>query len=326
MSTRSALAGAFTTAALVAALGSPAAVEAGRDAESRTLGLTLTAFADWDVAGLPGEVVGGVALRLVVALVLVTLLCALAGRSRSRAAAFVAGWGALVVAAAVAAAAASAYDAGVVLDRRMSGPSFVDRIVGSTNDAAAFGLWTGWLVGVAVAVATRPAPATAGVPEYAARATAIPASSGSPAPSRHIAEPPPPWWAPTRSGESGGALRPGPSVFLPGGAHAPGAPGALAGTGGGTADPPSGRQAGPPPVVPEATYEMSTASGDPHPSDPDATRPIGMPSPGDDATRPNGTADTGDDQGADATTTMEADDSDTTRTMDATDPLHRRDT
>src|ERR687894_870282 len=253
MSTRSARAGAFTAAALVAALGSPAAVEAGRDAESRTLGLTLTAFADWDVAGLPGEVVGGVALRLVVALVLVTLLCALAGRSRSRGAAFLAAWGALVVAAAVAAAAASAYEAGVVLDRRMSGPSFVDRIIGSANDAAAFGLWTGWLVGVAVAVATRPARATAGAPEHVPQATTIPTSS---APSRRIAEPPPPWWAPTRSGDSGGALRPGPSVFLPGGAHAPGAQ--AAGAGGGTAGAPSRRATGPPPVVPEATYEMST--------------------------------------------------------------------
>src|SRR5918997_1957384 len=324
MSTRSALAGAVTSAVLVAALGSPAVVEAGRDAEIRTLGLTLTAFPDWDVSGQPGEVVGGVAVRLGVVLVVVTLLCALAGRSRSRGAAFLAAWGALVVATAVAGAVAYAYEAGVVLDRRMSGPSFVDRIVGAANDAAAFGLWTGWLVGVAVAVATRPARATAGAPEHAPQATAIPTSS---APSRRIAEPPPPWWAPTRSGESGGALRPGPSVFLPGGAHAPGAQ--AAGAGGGTAGPPSGRATGPPPVVPEATYEMSTASGDPHPSDPDATRPIGMPSPGDDATRTNGAADTGDDQGADATTTMEADDSDTTRTTDATDatdPLHRRDT
>ena len=262
MSMRSALAGAVTTVAIVAATGSSAAVEAGREADSGTVGQTLTAFADWDVGGLPGDAVAVVVVRLAVALVLVTGLCAVAGRARSRGAAFLAGWGALVLATAIAGAAAYVYEVERLLDGATFEATLADRIATAANDAAAFGLWTGWLVGLAVALATRPAVAADGAHDTDARTATSPAT-------RRFAEPPPPWWAPTPAGAGDGGMRPGPSVFLPGGGHATGAdgrPGAAA-----------ARPWAPPPVVPEATYEMTTASGDPHPSDPDATHAIGLP-------------------------------------------------
>ncbi len=260
MSTRAALAGAVTTAVTVAALGSPAAVEAGRDADSATVGHTLTAFADWDVGGLPADAVVGVAVRLGVALVLVTSLSAVAGRARSRGAAFVAGWGAVVLATAVAGAAAYVYEVNRVLDGTTFDATLADRIATAINDAAAFGLWTGWIVGLAVALATRSAATATGAQE---------AGPGAATTTRRFADPPPPWWAPTPAGAREGGLRPGPTVFLPGGSQA-----VEADRGIGTAA--TDRRA-PPPVVPEATYEMTTVSGDPHPSDPDATHAIGLP-------------------------------------------------
>ncbi|HEX5947534.1 MAG TPA: hypothetical protein VFY82_14710, partial [Acidimicrobiales bacterium] len=212
MSMRSALAGAVTTAAIVAALGSPAAVEAGREADSRTVGQTLTAFADWDVSGLPGDAVRVVVIRLALAAVLVAGLCAVAGRARSRSAAFLAGWGALVLATAIAGAAAYVYEVERVLDGATFEATLADRIATAANDAAAFGLWTGWLVGFAVALATRPAVVTGGAHDAGA-------TTATPPTTRRMAEPPPPWWAPTPAGAGDGGMRPGPTVFLPGGGH-----------------------------------------------------------------------------------------------------------
>jgi hypothetical protein len=241
MSMRSALAGAVTTAVLIGALGSPAVADIARDADSEVFAGTVTAFADWEVdAGTSGDVVAGIALRLGLGLVLATVLCAVAGRSRSRAAAFLGGWGALVVAAGLAAAASHAYTVAVPLDGRSGPGTYLDGLTAAVDSGAAFALWTGWLVGAAVALTTRPARATA-------RARAA-TRGGVAEPTRRATEPPPPWWAPTPVGD-GVAIRPGPTVFPPGGLrHAAG-----------------------------FTYEMSTRSGDPHPSDPDATRPVGMP-------------------------------------------------
>jgi hypothetical protein len=35
-----------------------------------------------------------------------------------------------------------------------------------------------------------------------------------------------------------------------------------------------------PPATAPTSHDMTTASGDPHPSDPDATRPVGLPAEG----------------------------------------------
>jgi hypothetical protein len=265
MSMRTALAGTATTAVLVAALGNPPVVDAARDADSQVLTGTFTGFANWDVADAPGDVIGGVVLRLGVTLVLVALLCALAGRSRSRGAAVVGGWGALVVAAGIAGAAGYVYQVAVVLEGRTFSATYVDGLVQAANAGASFGLWTGWLVGLATAVATRTAPATA--PAHAASAARVPAT----VPNQRITEPPPPWWAPTQAGNGDAAVRPGPTVFPPGGMP-PAVPGAVP-----VPPAPAAPSGAAPPRSPGATHEMTTASGDPHPSDPDATQPVGIP-------------------------------------------------
>jgi hypothetical protein len=198
------------------------------------------------------------------------LLCAAAGRARSRAAAGLAGWGALVVGAALAGAAAHVYEVAVVVEGRTDGAAYVDGLTRAVNNGAAFAAWTGWLVGLVVAVAARPTRAAVPVPASdAGRRPAVPgAGAGAAAgvgPAGRIAEPPPPWWAPTQAGSGDAAVRPGPSAFPPGG---------MTRTGPAAPVPRSIGHAHP--VVTDATYEMTTVSGDPHPSDPDATRPIGL--------------------------------------------------
>jgi hypothetical protein len=277
MAMRCALAGAVTTVAVVAALGNPSAVDAAREVDHTTLGRTLAEFANWDVADLPGDAVGAVALRLGLTLLLVALLCGLTGRSRSRAAALVGGWGALVVAAAVAGAVTYAYQVAVILDGQTLDPSYLGGMVRAANDGAVFGLWTGWLVGLAVALAVETEPAVAH--RHVVHAPA----RGAPSPGRVITEPPPPWWAPAQVDDHGAVVQPGPTVFPPGGLPGspvvagldtpyatpdatPGATLPLAPAAGGARRPAS-----------DATREMTTASGDPHPSDPDATQAVAMP-------------------------------------------------
>lgn len=294
MATRSALVGAATAAVVVAALGNPAAVSAARDLDDRALGATLTGFARWDVADQPGDVVASVAVRLGATLVMVALLCALAGRAGSRPAALLGGWGAAVVAAAVGGALAYVYQVVVVLDGRTLDTTYLDGLVLATNAGAAFGAWTGWLVGGAVALTAPPATAAVGaqafgdVGHHRAAATATTTAPG------RIAEPPPPWWAPTR--DAGDHIVPGPTAFPPGGlGHLPGEP---------PVAPWRGDEPGRAAPGPGATVELTTASGDPHPSDPDGTRPAGLPpqpapGTGADAARPSGgTADAGSVPGA----------------------------
>jgi hypothetical protein len=259
MSLRTALAGATTTAVVVAALGNPAAVDAARDSDQQALAATLTGFANWDVGDAPGDVVGLVALRLGLVVVIAGLLCALVGRSRSRAAAFLGGWGATTVAAGIAGAAAFVYQVPVVFDGNAGAPTYGDGLVQAVNAGAAFGLWTGWLVGLVLALVTRPAAAVVVSPAYGRAPTTDPVQPVAP----HIAEPPPPWWAPTHAADAG--VRPGPTAFPPGGLAGP----VVAGVGEPVAPFPA------PPPGP--SHDMTTVSGDPHPSDPDATRPVGLP-------------------------------------------------
>src|SRR5688572_5923791 len=190
MSARTALAGAATTVVLVGALGNPGAVDAASDADEQALGLVLTGFAGWDVSDLPGDAVGGVVLRLGSTIALVALLSGLVGRSRSRAAAFIGGWGALAVAAAVAGGVAYVYQVAVVLDGRTLSPSYLDGLVRAVDVGASFGVWTGWLVGLAVALTTRRAVRSAPAARAAGPRTAEMHAD------RPIAEPPLPWWAP----------------------------------------------------------------------------------------------------------------------------------
>ena len=266
MSTRSAVAGAAATVVLVGVLGSPVAQDAASDGDAPLLTRTVTALPTWEVPdGAPARLVWGIVLRLAVLLVVAIGLCAVAGRSRSRGAAFLAGWGALVVAAGLAGAVGFVYGVAVVMDGADLGDVTGDGVVGAVNAGVTFGAWTGWLVGLAVALATRTEPADV----FAADAMAEYAGAGAAAGGgRRMADPPAPWWAPTATtGEGGATVRPGPSVFPAGGM-----PPVVAGV-----EPGEPVPVAPPAPDPNATRELTTASGDPHPSDPDATQAVGIP-------------------------------------------------
>ena len=194
MSARSAVVGTATVGVLVGVLGSPALVGAAQDlAERHRVPLTAATFTDipnWDVfdSGTTAEVVWGVVLKLAVLFVVVGLLTAVAGRA-SHGAAFLAGWGSLVVAAGMAGAVDYAYrDAVVGSARNPFGVSYFDNLLGATNVGAGFGLWTGWLVGATVAVAA----------SVRTRAVVAPGVATGPiarSPGRAPITPPAPWWA-----------------------------------------------------------------------------------------------------------------------------------
>jgi len=273
MSTRSALAGAAATVVLAGVLGSPAAQDRAAEDGAPLLTRTVTALPSWDVPdGSPARLVWAIVLRLGVLLLVALGLSAVAGRSRSRSAALLAGWGGLVVAAGLAGAVGYVYTVAVVLDGGTLGDVTGDGVVAAVNAGIGFGAWTGWVVGLAVALATRTEPAevfAAGDYTVEYPAPAAPAAAGTP---RRITDPPAPWWAPTATiGDGGTGARPGPSVFPAGGM-----PPVVAGV-----EPGEPLQVTPPAptVLPDegATRELTTASGDPHPSDPDATQAVGIP-------------------------------------------------
>src|ERR671918_688695 len=175
MSVRSAAAGTATAALVVGVLGSPALVDAGQDlAERHRSSLTaetLTGLPNWDVfdRGTPTDVVWGIVLKLGVFLVVVALLAGLAGRA-SRRSAFLGGWASVVVAAGIAGAVHYVYEDAVVGARQNPFQvSYFDNLLGAVNTGAGFGLWTGWLVGLAVA-------ATARLPVRSPRIPTLPAT------------------------------------------------------------------------------------------------------------------------------------------------------
>lgn len=236
------------TAAVVAVLGSPPLVEAARDSDLDTQRLlhTLVDVPNWDVqgvgSGVRGDFAVNVAVRLATLLVLVGLLAAVAGRSRSRGAAWLGGWGAVTVAGGAAGLLSQVHLHHTIYDGRVFGVSYTDMLVTALQSGTTFGLLTGWAVGLAAALACRPQP----VPAWSGSAPP-PSAVGAPPPPppgpTRVSEPPPPWWAPTGA-VADGSFRPGPTAYPPGGLR---------------------------PAAPEATYEMPTASGEPHPSDPGGT-------------------------------------------------------
>jgi len=194
MSARTAVAGTATVGVLVVVLGNPAVVEAAQDlAERHRIPLTVATFTDipnWDVFdnGTSADVVWGVVLKLAVLFAVVGLLTALAGRASHRSA-FLAGWGSLVVAAGIAGAVDYAYrDAVLGSAPNPFGVSYFDNLLSATNVGAGFGLWTGWLVGAAVA-------ATASLPARAVLAPGLATGPIARSPGRAPITPPAPWWA-----------------------------------------------------------------------------------------------------------------------------------
>src|SRR5690606_2823754 len=163
-SRRCALAALVTTGMLVVVLGSPPLVEAARDSGMRTRRLlfTLTRVPSWDLppSGVPvwGDLVTNIVLRIAVLLAAVGLLAALAGRARSRGAAWLGGWGAAMLAGAAASLVAQLHLHHVVYEGQPFGPPYPDTLVDAVTGGAGFGLLTGWTVGLAAALACRPAP------------------------------------------------------------------------------------------------------------------------------------------------------------------------
>jgi hypothetical protein len=285
MSRRTALAGGAAAAVVFGVLGNPAVVDAVQEAETRAISQTVIGFASWDTVELDGESVGGVAIKVAVGIVGAALLCAVAGRARSRAAGLLGGWGAMTVAAAAAGALFEVYRVEVVDNGATPGVRYADLVVEAVNRGAAFGLWTGWFVGLAVALTLRTVPATARISEaggdlgVAAEPTwAVPAAVAAGPTAAVVAEPPAPWWAPTGLAGKDVGVRPGPTAFPPGG---------LGYTAGRTGAPPVATVGPPaPPVAPDAEPgPPSTAAGAPDagagadatavdgpvPDDPDAT-------------------------------------------------------
>jgi hypothetical protein len=197
---------------VIGVLGSPALVseasDLAADHASPVTATTLAGFPNWDVfdSGVDADLIWGVILKLMLMVVATGLLAGVAGRA-SRRAGFLAGWASLVVAAGIAGAGYYAYLYAVVFDGRNSQPgSYVDHLVSSANSGAAFGLWTGWIVGAAVAATAQlPAPAAARAPV----ATGPIARSPGGAP----ITPPAPWWAADMSPASPFAVSGGASVF-----------------------------------------------------------------------------------------------------------------
>lgn len=197
------------TVVLVAALGNPPAQDAAAEDGASTLLRTVTGVPSWEVpGGAEGDIVAGVVLRLAVLAVLAVGLSAVAGRARARGPAFLAGWGGFVVAGAAAAATAYTWTVAVVLPGGTLGDVGQDGLVAAADAGAGFGLWTGWLVGLAVAVTIRPERRD----PFEDLAAVTPGRG-------RITDPPEPWWAPTATvGQDGrAAVRPGPTVFPPGG-------------------------------------------------------------------------------------------------------------
>jgi hypothetical protein len=144
------------TALLVGGFGSPAANEAAGDSgfDVKPVATAVTAFPQWstDAFGGDSDMVGPIVLKVVLLLACVFLCAGLAGRVGPSMASFLGGWGALMVSAALAAAVFNVVSQ-LVIDKESS--HVLGHTLVAANGGALFGLYTGWLVGAAVAIAAR---------------------------------------------------------------------------------------------------------------------------------------------------------------------------
>jgi len=213
---RSGWAALVATVLLVAGLGSEPMFDAAADADRQVAPLlrSLSAFPTWSAGslGLDSDIYAAIAAKILVLLVLVFVLGRAAGHVGASFAAFLAGWGTLMIAAAVAGVAYVLVADMVVLDGQLAdsqgGAGAV--VVDGLNGGVVFGLYTGWLVGVVVVMTARPGGLEA-----------VDGWQASP-PSRTLPAPPA-GGAPAPDPMGGMELVPGmPSVSLPGRAAAHG--------------------------------------------------------------------------------------------------------
>jgi hypothetical protein len=159
---RSGWAALVVTVLLVAGLGSEAAFDAALDADRQVTPLlqALTTFPAWSASalGAGSDMYGPIAVKVLVLLLVVFVLGRAAGHVGTSFAAFLAGWGALMIAAALAGVAFAISADTLVLDGALAdakgGAGAV--VAEGLNNGVVFGLYTGWLVGLVVVISARP--------------------------------------------------------------------------------------------------------------------------------------------------------------------------
>ena len=149
------------TALLVAGLGSPPAFDRATEVDGQVQPLlaALTSFPAWSTDQLGGgsDMLGPIATKVVLLLVVVFIGAGITGRVGSATASFLATWCSVMVGAALAGgvflAAADAFvHKGVLADEAGgAGPL----VLGGVDAGVQFGLYTGWLVGLATALMAR---------------------------------------------------------------------------------------------------------------------------------------------------------------------------
>lgn len=149
------------TALLVGGLGSPPAFDRATQVEGQARPLldSLTSFPAWSTDQLGGgsDMIGPIVTKVVLLLVVVFIGAGITGRVGSATASFLATWGTVMVGAALAggvflaAADAFAFDGTLADGARGAIPLVVEGF----NGGVQFGLYTGWLVGLATALVAR---------------------------------------------------------------------------------------------------------------------------------------------------------------------------
>lgn len=151
---------------------------------TRDLMISLTSFPQWSTKafGQGSDVIAPLALKIILFLFAVFLGAALAARVGSSTAAFLAGWGTVMLAAALAGAVfwlvadATVFD-GEAADSR---GGIVPLTVEGLNSGVQFGLYTGWLVGLGLLITARsPRPEPEWVAPAHSQSAAPPATSTS---------------------------------------------------------------------------------------------------------------------------------------------------
>jgi hypothetical protein len=149
------------TALLVGGLGSPPAFDRATQVEGQARPLldSLTSFPAWSTDQLGGgsDMIGPIATKVVLLLVVVFIGAGITGRVGSATASFLATWGTVMIGAALAggvffaAADTFAFD-GTLAD---GAGGAIPLVVDGFNGGVQFGLYTGWLVGLATALVAR---------------------------------------------------------------------------------------------------------------------------------------------------------------------------
>lgn len=149
------------TALLVGGLGNQLVLDqvVEVDGQLQPLLSSLTSFPAWSLDSFGGDsdMVGPIVAKVVLLLVVVFIGTALSGLAGQSTASFLAGWGSVMVSAALAGgvfvAAADAFALDGALADAAGGA--IPLVVGGVNDGVQFGLYTGWLIGLAVVITSR---------------------------------------------------------------------------------------------------------------------------------------------------------------------------